>query len=53
MIQYVSDHWTVFGPALGMAGIGILDLIFAKNPNWKSNGLGHWVALQLGWKDPS
>lgn len=40
--------WVVAHKALEIAlAVAALDLVFALKPSWESNGLLHWVYLQL------
>jgi hypothetical protein len=43
IISYVLSHETVF---VGF-GVALLDLLFALVPAWQSNGVLHWIYLQL------
>lgn len=43
MITFLSSHSTV----LAAFGVGVLDLIFAIKPDWQSNGVLHWILIQL------
>jgi hypothetical protein len=43
LIQWVLNHEA----ALGVAGVAVLDLIFALVPSWQSNGILHFVLVQL------
>ena len=46
-VKFVLDHQTVI-MALGVA---VLDLAFSINPQWRSNGVLHWVFIKIGGKD--
>ena len=46
MIQFIQDHHGV----ISVAAVAVLDLVFAINPKATSNGVLHWVYLQLGGK---
>ncbi len=47
MIAWLQANWSlVVVPFL----IAVADFAFAINPAWESNGLIHWVYLQLGGK---
>ena len=49
MAAWLQTNWSlVVAPLL----VAVLDLVFALNPSWASNGLLHWVFLQLGGKPP-
>lgn len=49
-ITWIQAHWgTILAPAV----LAIVDLVWAINPSAKSNGLLHWVFLQVGGKDPA
>lgn len=43
IIDWVIAHQAVVAGAV----VGILDLIFALVPSWASQGLLHWVYLQV------
>ena len=46
VIVFIQAHQAV----LAAVGVSVLDLIFALNPNAASNGILHWIFLQLGGK---
>lgn len=46
LFTYLSAHPELVALAAA-AGVGILDLVFALNEKAKSNGILHWVYLQL------
>lgn len=47
VISFIKDHMVIIAPAM----IGVIDLIFAISPGLKSNGVLHFLYLQLGGKD--
>lgn len=47
IISWLMAHQSV----LYGARVALLDFLFAMVPSWKSNGLLHWLYLQLGGKD--
>ena len=41
--QFIIGHEGIFA---GL-GVALLDLVFALNDKWKSNGVLHWIYVQL------
>lgn len=52
-MQWILDHWTILGPAVGGFIAASIDLAWTINPNWKTNGPLHWVYVKLTGKEPS
>lgn len=50
MIAWIQANWVSVIVPLAVA---VIDLLFAINPSLQSNGLLHWVFLQLGGKPPA
>lgn len=46
LFSYLSSHPELVAMAAA-AGVAVLDLVFALNEKANSNGLLHWVYLQL------
>lgn len=47
MVAWLQANWmSVMVPFL----VACADFAFALNPSWESNGLVHWLYLQLGGK---
>lgn len=49
IIAFITSHLAVFSAF----GIALLDLLFALIPSWTSNGVLHWIYIQLGGKPPA
>lgn len=48
VLAWIDDHRGV----IGMLIVGVLDLLFALNPNAESNGILHWIfTLAQGWSN--
>lgn len=43
MLQQILDFWNAHSGMLAAAVVGVLDLLFALNKNWESNGILHWL----------
>lgn len=43
IIAWVIAHQVV----LAVAAVGLLDLVFALVPSWQSNGILHFIYLQI------
>jgi len=48
MLQLIINFIMAHSSIVGTLGVAILDLIFAINPSAESNGILHWLFVQLG-----